>query len=364
MSHESVDIIVPIWNRPVETRACLVSLVQNTADTRLILVDNSSDRETERMLEEFAEALDVRVLFLKNLVNEGFVKAVNRGLSRAESKYVAIVRQNSIVRPGWFEPLYDFLHQTPDCGVVVPKYIEKDGKRSSSRNGALSRGMELSSADFAALLMRRSLYDTAGNFDEQMDGAAWCLKEYSRRCWREGYRTCIVPDSLVEKSEEATLGSAARRVEHEQRIRAIFSESWGEEMAFCLHVPKGSEVTLAKERYAILATAARQGHRIIIITHPTNTSELASAGLDRCHEYITIHTLSRLLPDRSIKRAVAAASAYGLPVRHLSWDDRPGFECGAEPAAFSEFAQIVTNNQRDHYQKNISTWNPGGESEK
>ncbi len=58
MEKPAIDIIVPVWNRPIETRACLVNLVEHSPAARLILVNNGSDRETECLLEEFAESLD------------------------------------------------------------------------------------------------------------------------------------------------------------------------------------------------------------------------------------------------------------------------------------------------------------------
>ncbi|MBT0662968.1 glycosyltransferase [Geobacter pelophilus] len=353
MPNEPIDIIIPVWNRPIETRACLVSLVQNSSNARLILVDNSSDRETERMLEEFAEALDVRVLYLKNRVNEGFVRAVNRGLSCSETEYVAIVRQNSVVRPGWLDVLSGFLSQAPGTGIVVPHFLEKGGKKSFRVNEAPSEAMEISAADFAALLLRRSLLDSVGSFNEEMDGAFWCLLDYSCRTWRAGYRTCVVPKSVVERSAEVTLGSESRRAEHEQKIRTTFSKTWGDARAFCIHIPKGSDLTLAKDRFDLIATAARQGNRIMLVVHPSMATPLAKAGLRRFHENISIQTLSRLLPERSAVRTVAAFIEHGLPITQVSWGAEICCNNYGEPVAFSELEKLVNANQSTYYQRTI-----------
>ena len=48
------------------------------------MVDNGSDRETEKMLQEFCEGLDDRALLLRNDVNQGLVKALNQGLEKGQ----------------------------------------------------------------------------------------------------------------------------------------------------------------------------------------------------------------------------------------------------------------------------------------
>jgi len=353
MTNELIDIIVPVWNHPVETRACLVSLIESSPNTRLILVDNSSDRETEQMLGEFAEALDLRVLFLKNRVNEGFVKAVNRGLSLAESKYVAIVKQNSKVRPGWLKSLHDYINETDDAGVVVPGYYKKSSKIVYGGTADIFKGMEVSSADFSAFLMRRSLLETAGKFSEDMDGSIWCLKEYSRRAWRAGYRTCAVPESIVEKSEEVTLGSAVRREELEHIILKKFTETWGEEHVYCIHLPKGSDLRSIVERLPLIASAARQGSQVIFVSHPSITAGLISAGLNRLHENISIIPISRLMPGRSTRNAFIRLSGQGFPIKHVSWDNTACSSDGIETVMFSEFEKVVTENERKYYKRDI-----------
>ncbi|MGE3549028.1 MAG: glycosyltransferase family 2 protein, partial [Geobacter sp.] len=61
MTTPTIDIIIPVWNQPFETRACLVSIL-NTADSaRLIIINNGCDRDTELLLEEFCEPLGNRV---------------------------------------------------------------------------------------------------------------------------------------------------------------------------------------------------------------------------------------------------------------------------------------------------------------
>lgn len=344
MTSKAVDIIVPVWNRPIETRACLVSLISNTSDIRLILLDNSSDRETEQMLGEFAEALDVSALFLKNQHNEGFVKAVNRALTFAGSEFIAIFRQSSIARPGWLKPLLEFMSANDDAGIVVPGYSPKRGNEPS-----LCRGMEISSGNFAAMLMRKSLIQAVGSFRDDMDGDSWCLRDYSRRAWQAGYKTFAVPDGVVETSEELQLGSPARRAEQGKIIRDQFRISWGDEAVYCLHLPKGSDPGSLEERLPLIATAARHGNRVMILAHPSLMPHLARLGYDRCHEYLSVHSYARLLSERSSRRTFEGCASHGLPLTHVSWESAFCFPCGNDTIPFSEFENSVMAHEKRFY---------------
>ena len=201
--------------------------------------------------------------------------------------------------------------------------------------------------------MRRSLLDAVGSFNEEMDGGFWCLKEYSRRAWKKGYRTCAVPEEVVEKSEELNFGSPVRRAEHDQRISTTFKERWGEEQAFCIHLPKDSDIGSIKERFHLILTAARQGNRIMLLTHPAIASELVRAGLNLFHEHINVFPFSRYVPERSARKAVSGFSVHGLPLTHVSWGDGGCYSGEAEPVMFSEFERLVINNEQKYYERSI-----------
>ncbi len=103
MISPTIDILVPVWNKPFETRACLAAILAHSPGARLIVVDNGSSRETELMLEEFSDSLGDQGLFIKSEKNMGLVAAINRGLARSDSDYTVIVRPYVSVQQGWLE---------------------------------------------------------------------------------------------------------------------------------------------------------------------------------------------------------------------------------------------------------------------
>ncbi len=74
------DIIIPVFNQLVLTRACLDS-IENNADMPygLILVDNASGEETTKYLGDY-ETLNKNVQLIRNEDNAGWVKAINQGM--------------------------------------------------------------------------------------------------------------------------------------------------------------------------------------------------------------------------------------------------------------------------------------------
>ncbi|MBI5657299.1 MAG: glycosyltransferase [Geobacter sp.] len=344
--------MVPIWNRPVETRNCLVSLVEYTPTSRLILVDNCSDRETERMLEEFAEALDVRVLLLKTKVNEGFVKAVNRGVSRSETPLVAVVRHNSRVTQSWLEPLLAFAGDEPSAGIVVPRFVDAGARRRGNGESPLARGMELQAADFAALMMRRSLLERIGGFNEELDGGEWCLKEFSRRAYRAGFTTCAVPEGQVYRSEDVQLGSLTRRAEHEKSISGQFVEQWGAERRFCLHLPKESDFAAFMATFPMIIAAARQGHRITILAHARVARELLRQGLHQRHRHVEIVVLPGLMPARTVRQVLERFAEPPPLIDVQKGTPCPGFTATMD---FAEFVQMVSATERDVYGRRLES---------
>jgi GT2 family glycosyltransferase len=291
MNNLSLDIIVPVWNRPIETRNCLVNLVNYSPNARFIMVDNGSDRETERLLQEFAERLDDRALLLRNDVNQGFVKALNRGLERGAADYLAVVRSTSSVSAGWLEPLLEFSLQRTDAGLLVPRLVNAEHKKSPAHGHLAAPQREVCCGSFAAMLIKRELYAEIGGFDEEMDGGLWCLKDYSRRACRSGFLTFSVSGGEVHHAEEILFGSPVRREETLQRAISQFRQLWGGESSFCMIMPKGSDLAVMKQKLDVLLLGARQGNIFTVVSHAGLYKEMVKAGYAFLHENIHVEQL-------------------------------------------------------------------------
>lgn len=294
MSAASIDIVIPIWNKPNETRNCLVNLINFTPGARLVMMDNGSERETEKLLQEIAEGLDERALLMRDDSNRGFVKSANRGLARSEAPYVALMRNTTQVTPRWLEPILEFAGDHPEAGILLPRLAGEEPPAAGP--------IEVASCSFAAMVMTSAAYHAVGPFDEGLDGGEWCLKDFTRRATSKGFLSYQIPASCVSHQEEVQLGSEKRREERTRNSRATFIERWGEERAFCLHVPKGLELATLRQKLETLLTGARHGDSYTVLLPGALYKEALKQGLAFRHERLQLVPLPRFCTDAAKRR--------------------------------------------------------------
>ncbi len=349
MESPLIDIIVTVWNRPVETRNCLVNLIDHSPRARLILVDNSSDRETERLLEEFADILDQRALLLRNQRNQGYVPAINRGLARSQAPFLAVVRNTSIVSAGWLEPLLDFAGERGDAGILVPRLVSGPPGKDGGRQQAPTVPVEIDHGSFSAMVIKKELYDLVPGFAEDMDGATWCLRDYSRRAFRHGFLTFRVEAGKVFFAEEVPLGSAARRAQALEQSSTQYRERWGEEKSYCVHFPKETDISMLKARLAPMLLGARQGDTFTLLTYPKLYKELVAAGCHHLHDHIRFVRLPPLFEARAINEALVGGDGTTLPVRAVAGVCGTPFPGNRESIAFDELERMIALTRSEKY---------------
>jgi GT2 family glycosyltransferase len=97
-----VTIIVVTINNFSILRKCLNSLhAQDYETLEIIVVDNCSDEDIQGMLSH--EFPDVRAIRLDR--NYGFAEGNNRGIERAQGKYIALINNDAVATPQWISSL-------------------------------------------------------------------------------------------------------------------------------------------------------------------------------------------------------------------------------------------------------------------
>jgi len=316
MPSPSVDIIVPVWNNPFETRACLAAILEHSPEARLIIIDNGSSRETELMLEEFSEPLGEQALFITSERNIGLVPAINLGLASSDRDFAVIVRPQVMVGHGWLKALLDAAGM-PQVGLVSPVF-RGSGAPALARPGPGSALMETFSLSFTTLLIRGEMHKQLGVFDEGLDGAEWCLRDYIRRAETSGYRTCVTAPPELTCGPETIFGSPERRQEQARLSRDIYLSRWGVARHYCLYFgPEADAADLSGTVEAIVA-AARQGHRFTLLLHRRQSRDFRRRGWNGLHTAIDICRLPLFGVQRSLARQFAALQAADpdlIPVR-------------------------------------------------
>jgi GT2 family glycosyltransferase len=206
---------------------CLNSIGQNPprGEYEVIVIDNaSSDGTTDAIRRQFP---DVRLI--SNDENRGFAGANNQGFEKAAGRYVFFLNPDTIVRPGSFDILLDFMEDHPDVGACGPRLVFEDGRIQKTVRcfptfaGALHRHTifktlgifrpayrkwlmrdfsynlttEVDQTIGAALMVRRSALDSAGRMDEKNFFMYYEEVDLCYRIKRAGWRVMFVPDARI-----------------------------------------------------------------------------------------------------------------------------------------------------------------------
>src|SRR5205807_6682702 len=185
----------------------------------IIVVDDCSRDET--MFAGFAFGPGIRVI--RATENGGFIRSCNRGFEAARGEYIVFLNNDTQVKPGWLDELYETLCRDPKIGIAGSKLLYPDGRLQEcggiiwrmgdgwnwgrDQDASDPRFCFMRDSDYvsgAALMIKASLFDEIGRFDEHYVPAYYedtdlCFKVRSR-----GYRTVVQAASEVVHFEGAS----------------------------------------------------------------------------------------------------------------------------------------------------------------
>ena len=133
-----VSIVIPVYNNWALTAACLRSIADDVVSVpyEVIVVDDGSYDRTAVLLLEVGG-----ISVLRSGRNRGFVNAVNSGIAAARGRFVVLLNNDTVVRPGWLDALVDRAEDDRDIGLVGAKLVHPDGRLQEAggivwRNGS------------------------------------------------------------------------------------------------------------------------------------------------------------------------------------------------------------------------------------
>lgn len=340
MTTPTVDIIVPVWNQPFETRACLVSILNTCDNARLIIINNGCNRDTELLLEEFCDPLGERVLYMTMERNIGFVPALNRALSRSTADWAMVIRPNGTVDGGWLQSLLN-LTTNERAGIISPLCTTETPLPQHLTKAYCSQ-LETCRISFAGLLLSRAMREEIGCFDEELDGASWCLRDYQQRAASHNYRTFFAPAALLHSGPALVFGSEERRRERERTSRETCQQRWGTPQSYAIYFPKQTETEHLSNALATILQAARRGDRFTLLLHHRQYKQAAELGYRCLHTDIELVSLTRFASQRALRNQLHKRSAQTpelVVVKGVDGIPVPGYD-NALP--FSAVEQRIT----------------------
>ena len=186
-----VSIVIPCYNQIRYTYKCLYSIMVNTDENitpyEVIIADDNSTDKTKNIKKYINNCVVSR-----NEENLGFLKNCNKAASIARGEYIYFLNNDTEVKPHYLDSLVKLIENDDSIGMVGSKLIFADGTLQeaggiiwSDGTGAnYGRGDDpkafmynyVKDVDYisgAAIMIRKSLWDAIGGFDERF-APAYC----------------------------------------------------------------------------------------------------------------------------------------------------------------------------------------------
>jgi len=273
-----VSFVIPLFNNLALTRACVESL-QATLPAGLaheiILIDDGSTDGTREWLATLAPPFRV-VLNERNL---GYAVANNRAAALAHGKLLALLNNDLVLLPHWFEPMLGAHRSLAEhaglvgniqldartgdidhTGIVINHQVKPVHDRTlpSRRSRLFTSVRRVPAVTGACVMLRRDLWRQLGGFDEGFINGG----EDVDLCFRAratGRVNAVALTSIVRHHISASVG---RKLHDEQNSRRL-ALRWRREFvaaatdslrAWCRHY---LETVLPEPRYADRVLARR-----------------------------------------------------------------------------------------------------------
>lgn len=276
-----VSIIIPVYNASRYTQECIESVysVENQVKFELIVVDNNSNDDTEKLI---SPEVDRRHNFSYHRLekNLGFSGGVNEGIKRAKGKYILLLNNDTRVTDHWLDNLVALAEDHPELGIISPvtnnigegNQLDLEAKELKiEKINEYAAKIQDRAFDtepirlvFFCVLIRKSLINLIGLLDEgyskgNFEDDDFCLR--ARLC---GYKLGIAKNSFIYHHGSITFKE--NKISHsahiEENRRRYFSKA--QDLAVASRepspMPKESEISFivrTMDRPKLLTRALR-----------------------------------------------------------------------------------------------------------
>jgi GT2 family glycosyltransferase len=232
----TVSIIIPHWNNLHLLKECLDSLRATVhVPHEVWIIDDGSTDGSREFLRTLPEPFHV----IYNETPHGFARNNNEAARRARGTFLCFLNNDTVLRPGWLEPMLETFDIHPGAGLVgnvqwsprqgrydhVGVFFDAKGGPHNCWLPSYRRPWrvrrEWPAVTAACAVARRAVFLAVGGFDE---GFVTGFEDVDL-CFRLralGYRHYVANRSIIVHH----VSSTAERFDHEQANARLFLERW------------------------------------------------------------------------------------------------------------------------------------------
>lgn len=174
--HDYVSVIIPAYNRAWILKEAIESVLkQDYNKFELIVVDDGSTDHTDEILNSYTLKSCGMITVIRQ-EHRGVSAARNAGVAASNGGLIAFLDSDDLWFPGKLTAQVDFFHQNPLAMICQTEEIwvrngrrVNPGKKHKKYSGMIfEKSLLLCIVSPSAVMMRRSLFESIGGFDETL----------------------------------------------------------------------------------------------------------------------------------------------------------------------------------------------------
>ncbi|MCC3377296.1 glycosyltransferase [Cohnella sp. REN36] len=221
-THPTVTAVIPFYNDPFVGEAVESALAQTYPAMEIIVVNDGSTREAERLLPYRGRIHEL------GKANGGTATALNHGFRLASGTYVAWLSSDDRWAKDKIAKQVDFMERS---GAWIShtgfRWMDERGKPErravwlefENMHDFYKSFLKSNAVNGCTVMMRKSLFDQLGGFDERLpfthDYDFWL------RAILGGYPLSYLPDALTDYRRHPAMGSIRHKAEIEREFQAV-----------------------------------------------------------------------------------------------------------------------------------------------
>lgn len=148
LNDETITVLLAIYNEcNTQIEKTLLSIVsQSFLPVRVIMIDDCPGRRKDEDYANFRNLLgDINLTILKNRVNSGLAKCLNKALPLVDTRYWARIDVGDVNHRDRFLWQLEFMKSNVNCGLVGAQVVDISDDRKCSKFPVVPRTLKLAS---------------------------------------------------------------------------------------------------------------------------------------------------------------------------------------------------------------------------